>query len=293
MKTIFESILIIMCIFVISCSNKEQKVYATDLNTFIASTVSTAGQSNYDDSTLNSEEINQTSPSNVTNETPENTGELYSNDVTIGKQVWMTKNLDVVVFRNGDTIPNASTEDEWIQAGKNRQPAWCYYDYTLWIRYDGYQYSTEQFGKLYNWYAVNDRRGLVPEGWHLPSETEWNILAEYLGEGSRLSSIIGRKMKSPLEWIVKGKLSTAPAHWTEPPGIATNESGFSGLPGGYCNGLGECNDIRDRAYWWSSTENNTVNSGAAVVFSLDNDYGGLSKYDIWKNYGCSVRCLRD
>ena len=93
--------------------------------------------------------------------------------VTIGKQVWMTKNLDVGTFRNGYPIPEAKTNEEWVNAGLNKQPAWCYYqnDPT----------NGEKYGKLYNWYAVNDSRGLTPEGWHIPSENEWEILFRYLG----------------------------------------------------------------------------------------------------------------
>ncbi|MFM7765029.1 MAG: FISUMP domain-containing protein, partial [Sphingomonadales bacterium] len=83
-----------------------------------------------------------------------------SNEVTIGKQVWMTKNLDVDKFRDGSSIPEAKTDEEWKKAGKNKQPAWCYYNND--------PANGAKYGKLYNWYAVNDSRGLAPVGYHIP-----------------------------------------------------------------------------------------------------------------------------
>jgi uncharacterized protein (TIGR02145 family) len=98
----------------------------------------------------------------------------YSQDtVTIGSQVWMTKNLNVEKFRNGDPIPEARTNLEWEEAGKEGQPAWCYYDNDP---SNGFKY-----GKLYNWYAINDTRGLAPEGWHIPNIEEWEELDSKVG----------------------------------------------------------------------------------------------------------------
>jgi hypothetical protein len=87
-----------------------------------------------------------------------------NNEVAIPKYVWMETNLNVDKFRNGDPIPEARTKEAWLLAGANGQPAWCYYDND--------PSNGEQYGKLYNWYAVNDPRGLAPEGWHIPSDTE-------------------------------------------------------------------------------------------------------------------------
>ena len=89
----------------------------------------------------------------------------YAQTITIGTQVWMTKNLDVATFRNGDPIPQAKTDEEWEKAGENQQPAWCYYDND--------PANGAKYGKLYNWYAVNDSRGLAPVGYHIPSDAEW------------------------------------------------------------------------------------------------------------------------
>jgi hypothetical protein len=85
--------------------------------------------------------------------------------------VWMTKNLDVSTFRNGDPIPEAKSEKEWENAAKNQKPAWCYYDNDV--------QNGKKYGKLYNWYAVNDSRGLAPKGYHIPSESEWNLTIKF------------------------------------------------------------------------------------------------------------------
>jgi len=97
----------------------------------------------------------------------------YSQTVTIGTQVWMTKNLDASTFRNGDSILQAKTEVEWKKAGENKQPAWCYHNNDPSIG--------GTYGKLYNWYAVNDPRGLAPAGWHVPSSEEWETLIDKIG----------------------------------------------------------------------------------------------------------------
>jgi len=89
-------------------------------------------------------------------------------------QIWATRNLDVTHFVNGDIIPEARTSEEWDKAALNKMPAWCYYNNS--------ELNGEKFGKLYNWYAVNDSRGLAPEGWHIPSLEEWEKLATELGE---------------------------------------------------------------------------------------------------------------
>ena len=85
-----------------------------------------------------------------------------STEITIGRQVWMTENLNVDKFRNGDPISHAKTDEEWVKAGENGSPAWSHYDND--------PANGEKYGKLYNWYAVNDSRGLAPEGWKIPSD---------------------------------------------------------------------------------------------------------------------------
>src|SRR5258705_4009172 len=105
-------------------------------------------------------------------------GKTYST-VKIGAQEWMAENLDVSKFRNGDPIPEAKTSHEWWQAGQNGKPAWCYYNND--------PVMGRLYGKLYNWYAVNDPRGIPPAGWHVPGDPEWTRLTNYLG-GDPVSS---------------------------------------------------------------------------------------------------------
>lgn len=94
--------------------------------------------------------------------------------VIMGRQTWMKYNLDVVTFRNGDVIPQAQSDEEWQQKGFDKEPAWCYY-----VLDDGNGLE-KSYGKLYNLYAVNDPRGLAPEGWHISTESEWRELQDYL-----------------------------------------------------------------------------------------------------------------
>ena len=191
---------------------------------------------------------------------------LVSQDlsVTIGYQVWMIKNLDVATFRNGDPIPEAKTAEEWKEAGENQQPAWCYYDND--------PANGTKYGKLYNWYAVNDARRLAPKGYHIPTHAEWTTLTTYLGG----EKVAGTKIKSTSGLYGNGN--------------GTNSIGFNGLPGGNRSSSGAFNYIGDGGYWWSSTETNTYDAElpslsyfSGDVYSLNNNKGG----------GLSVRCLRD
>ena len=188
----------------------------------------------------------------------------YSQTVTIGAQVWMTKNLNVSTFRNGDPIPQAKTDDEWLKAGLNKQPAWCYYNNN--------PANGAKYGKLYNWYAVSDSRGLAPVGYHIPSDAEWTILTDYLGGEEKA----GAKMKSKQGWAEDGN--------------GTNSSGFSGLPGGYRYSNGTFHDIGKYGDWWSSTEFTTTN---ACFRDLYYDSGNVFRFSHFKGEGFSVRCLRD
>ncbi len=113
---------------------------------------------------------NTNSSANTTNQVKQ-TGSYKS--VKIGTQIWMTENLNVSTFRNGEPIPEAKTEEEWKKAGENKQPAWCYYNND--------PKNGAKYGKLYNWCAVNDIRGIAPTGWHIPSYDEWTILINAQG----------------------------------------------------------------------------------------------------------------
>ena len=189
---------------------------------------------------------------------------LFCQTVTIGTQVWTSKNLDVSKFRNGDAIPLAKTNAEWELAGQNYQPAWCYYE-------NNGENGTK-YGKLYNWYAVNDPRGLAPAGFHIPSDAEWTLLTDYLGG----ETAAGTKMKSSFGWDENCN--------------GSNSSGFAGLPGGCRHYNGAFGNIGRYGIWWSAT---AVDSNYAWLRYLDYDYGvvdgdGNSNHDSY-----SVRCLGD
>ena len=189
--------------------------------------------------------------------------------VTIGKQVWMTENLNVDKFRNGDPIPHVKTTEEWETAGNNGQPAWCYYEHRA-VQND--PANGEKYGKLYNWYAVNDPRGLAPKGWHIPTDDEWTVLTNFLGG----YEVAGYKMKSTSGW--------------ENYGNGNNSSGFSGLPGGFRHDSGPFFNFGNYGSWWSSTEDGTLNAWAR---NLGYNYGFVYGYSTSKESGFSVRCLRD
>jgi uncharacterized protein (TIGR02145 family) len=186
-------------------------------------------------------------------------------EIKIGDQIWSGKNLDVDTFRNGDPIPHVENGEQWEEAGENGTPAWCYYDND--------PANGAVYGKLYNWHAVNDPRGLAPEGWHVPSDDEWtSLFYNYLGG----VDVAGTKMKSSSGWDDDGK--------------GTNESGFAGLPGGFRSEDGSFYFVGETGNWWSSTEDDTSD---AWFHSLGYDYGDVIRSYGYKQSGFSVRCLRD
>lgn len=189
-------------------------------------------------------------------------------EVTVGNQVWMTENLTFTSFNNGDQIPEANSREEWENAKNNKQPAWCYYNFD--------PANDQKYGQLYNWYAVNDPRGLAPAGYHIPTKAEWIELTEYLGG----ESVAGKKMKFTDGWeIFKGYS-----------GNGTNESGFSGLPGGVLNQGTEFYASGYTGFWWSSTE---TEIGWPWIIMLDYDSDNVELNYEEKGIGISVRCIKD
>ena len=195
--------------------------------------------------------------------------------VKIGKLSWSTHNLSVCKFRNGDPVPEARTDDEWNKAIAEGKPAWCYYNND--------SSNDALYGKLYNWYAVNDPRGLAPDGWHIPTNAEWYELQKCLGSSQRT----GCKLKST------GTIEGGDGLWKAPNTGATNESGFSALPSGYrgyLNIKGTFGGIGSCGIWWSSTEYRTT---AAWCSLLDYKNTALYRGSLYKNSGYSVRCIKD
>lgn len=184
--------------------------------------------------------------------------------VKVDNQEWMAENLNVSHYRNGDKIPEVKKEQEWKAYGEQGTGAWCYYDND--------PANGKKYGKLYNWHAVNDPRGLAPKGWHVPSYAEWTTLTDNLGG----KEIAGGKMKSTNGWVRDGG--------------GTNESGFSGLPGGACSSDQKFRFIGTHGRWWTSTEVGTSNAWAPNLYFKDSYVG---RDDFSKKVGVSVRCVRD
>ena len=185
---------------------------------------------------------------------------LFCQTVTIGTQAWTSKNLDVATYRNGDVIPQVQDASAWANL---KTGAWCYYDNDA--------SNGTKYGKLYNWYAVNDPRGLAPKGFHIPSDAEWTVLTDYLG-----GAAAGTKMKSSFGWDSNGN--------------GTNSSGFAGFPGGYRLYDGTFSYIGRDGFWWSATEGN---SDDAWVRYLNGSLGFVFRDGDDKRGAFSVRCLGD
>ena len=189
------------------------------------------------------------------------------NAVTIGSQIWMLKNLDVDHYANGDPIPmvNGSQWDT-LTTG-----AWCYYDNDL-----KDTVAQRTYGKLYNWYAVTDPRGLAPRNWHIPSKSEWRTLIYHLGG----STVAGDSLKSSDYWKSPNGGS----------GGGSNSSGFTALPGG-ARAYGTFLNRRYIGTWWTSSEGTSAKYAGTCVMTGGSTYALLPEHI--KHGGFSVRCVRD
>ena len=206
---------------------------------------------------------------NTNNESTKSNKELdLFSEVKIGKQTWMSDNLNVDRFRNGDPIQEVRSLTEWKKAYNAEQPAYCYYKYN--------QSYGSKFGKLYNIYAVNDTRGLAPKGWHIPSLFELNQLIKYLGHEP------ATKMKNTNGWKSRGS--------------GTNESGFSALPSGQVSLDDESFDYNYFsgyfAYWWTSIPSTLYGSNYSFEMHSSDVYIKIKK-NYYNSRGYSVRCIKD
>ena len=187
--------------------------------------------------------------------------------VQIGNQIWTQKNLDVATYRNGDPIPEEQDASTWANLTTG---AWCYFANNT--------ANGTTYGKLYNWYAVNDARGLAPNGYHIPTDAEWTTLTTYLAN-IYITGNEGGAMKE-----------TGLSHWLSPNTNATNSSGFTGLPGGYRNFNGNFDEVGLTGSWWSSSEAFTFNSWYRYLAYND---GNVFRVNWAKQGGFSVRCIKD
>jgi len=203
-------------------------------------------------------------------------GNIYPT-VQICNQVWTAKNLDVSHYRNGDIIPQVTDPTTWANLTTG---AWCYYNNDA--------ANGPIYGKLYNWYAVNEPRGLAPIGYHVPSDIEWSTVINCLGG----DSVAGGAMKE-----------AGLIHWGNPnTGYigGSNSSGFTALPGGIrvqygynsqaVLSPGLFGNIHSDGVWWTSTD---TNSPSAWSYDMPYESNGTGRSDFNKAVGISVRCIKD
>jgi uncharacterized protein (TIGR02145 family) len=207
-------------------------------------------------------------------------GESYSSILLNGKE-WMKKNLNVSKYRNGDVIPQITDPTAWINATTG---AWCYYENDT--------ANGPIYGKLYNWYAVNDPRGLAPAGWHIPTDTEWSDLANYLGG----ENVAGKKLKD----------DATTSTWDVTTNPANNQSGFTGLPTGtgYLNyhspaaptvpTLADLFKYKTKVtYWWSATATGNTTNDIGWTRNINSTTDQLVRSGIFKSSAISVRCVKN
>ena len=191
-------------------------------------------------------------------------GNIYKT-IKIGDQVWMAENLRTTHYRNGDAIPNVTEDTIW---GSLKTGAYCNYNNTEDLD------TIATYGRLYNWYAVNDSRGLAPKGWHVPTITDWDRLIDYLGG----DTIAGNKLKEAGDF-----------HWVSP-NESNNSSGFTALPAGGRYLFKSTNDMGFYTEYWAMPQYNTNSAPFLYLFSWNSFvYRGVNH----KVNGYSVRCIKD
>lgn len=184
------------------------------------------------------------------------------NTIKIGTQTWMSENLNVTKFRNGDIILEAQTDELWIKAAEQKVAAWCYYD------------NDPTQTKLYNWFAVNDPRGLAPEGYHVPDEDDWNALVNHLGG----ETVAGPKLKFASSWgdstsvvYAKNNFAAEPLGWRK-----TSKEGIA--------------FTREGAFFWCGTALSLKYAWTRYLIYKSND---VKSYCYPKSSGLSVRCVKN
>lgn len=184
--------------------------------------------------------------------------------IQIGTHTWMAENLKTTKFKDGSAITSVTDAGPWINLST---PAYCWYN-------NDAATNKASYGALYNWYAINTGN-LCLTGWHVPTDAEWTRLTTYMGG----ETVAGGKLKE-----------TGTGHWFNPNTGATNETGFTALPGGYRDGYnGIFEAIEDRGIWWSSVEY----QNGAMIWSIRYDSSTGGRGDGGKQDGFSVRCVKD
>ncbi|MFN5372579.1 MAG: FISUMP domain-containing protein, partial [Bacteroidia bacterium] len=186
-------------------------------------------------------------------------------EIKIGQQIWSLNNLNTDRFRNGDTIPEVKSNSAWVLAGENKQPAWCYYDNN--------SMHGESYGKLYNWYAVADSRGLCPAGWHVPNNAEWAALGETLGGNDKAAEQLNQLS------IKEGRSSDS------------NGRRFNSFPGGIRLSNGRFDYLGNDSYWWTVSDNSSKEGVNRYILHDSSEINKATYY--LKSNAHSVKCIKD
>jgi uncharacterized protein (TIGR02145 family) len=201
-------------------------------------------------------------------------GNVYQT-VRIGSQWWMAENLRATHYRNGDLIPRVTDPT-----------AWQYLTTGARCEYDNNTDNIVVYGRLYNWFAVSDNRGIAPEGWHVPTDNEWKQMEVYVGISQFYADEYGWRGTDE-----GGKLKeSGTVYWYSPNTGATNESGFTARPGGLRYSQGYFSSMGRDAYFWTSMDFSIT---AAFGRNLNYTHSDICRYAYMQNYGFSVRCVKD
>ena len=201
-------------------------------------------------------------------------GNVYKT-IKIGTQWWMAENLKVTHYCNGDSIPNVTDNTAWYSLSMG---GYC--------NYNNDTVNVSVYGKLYNWYAVNDSNIIAPAGWHVPTDAEWKQMEMYIGMSQAQADSTGWRGIDE-----GGKMKeTGTVHWDDPNNGATNVSGFSGLPAGFRYYLGDYNLMGTYTSFWTFT---AFNDGFAWTHSLAAGNAEVARDSDFKGDGFSVRCVKD
>jgi uncharacterized protein (TIGR02145 family) len=251
-RTHLTFFIIILLLF--SCSNKSGKKFKSELSS--SKQIPKSNSENKDSTEFKT--LLQAS------ETVKDVDENEYNTVKIGKQTWMVKNLKTTKYNDGTAIPLVTDGAAWAALST---PGYCWYS-------NEESLFKPSYGALYNGYAVSTGK-LCPTGWHIPGNAEWTALIAYLGG----ENVAGEKLKD-----------YGTTYWVSPNTGATNESGFTALPGGVRYHDGQFHDFGFSGCWWSSTE---YSASRAYFFYMYYEYGNVSRFDNFKKIGFSVRCMKD
>ena len=185
--------------------------------------------------------------------------------IELGSQIWMTQNLSTTKYSNGDVIGTTAPATLNITTEIDPKYQWAY---------DGNEDNVAVYGRLYSWYAVSDSRNICPTGWRVPNDANWTDLTTFLGG----ESVAGGKLK---------EIGTS--HWQTPNNGATNENGFTALPGGHRLPNGDFVYLGLNGYYWGS-EYSITDAYIRLLF-YDNSMVFRSFFS--KRYGVAVRCIRN